>query len=602
MPNAELQSRNNFVANKPARQFAIHAVIILLIFVGGFINCSGKSDPPEADEIFLVSTDPEENTVVDISIEYITFVFNTGIDITDKAQITLNGISVPDVWVYNESNLRAKINSLKSGTQYEIIIARGAIQNRAKQLNTQSFSLKFKTKEEDHSSEKTIRCEAENAVFSGGGTNPAQIVNDPSCSGGKYVDTRDGNLTFSFTVAEAGYYKITAQVKSSYGDKVNKFRFDGDNTTDISFFKNNTFEEFLVADPYFFSAGNHTIEMIKNWGWILFDYLEISPSSAAIIKFDIQPLVTPEPSTAAVKLHKFLSDNFQHKIISGAMTLKSLATTTGREQNEIAWLYEKTGKKPALLGLDFMDHAGAIQPDWINNPDIIKDAVNWKNNHGIVAFCWHWRDPSHKTYEFYTQKTDFDPRTIFEPQSPEYAAMMRDMDIIAGYLKELQDNDVAVLWRPLHEASGGWFWWGSQGAEACKKIWQIMFDRFIKEHGLRNLIWVWTSEANSNARNWYPGDEYVDIVGLDIYDEGNHGSQMLAFEELKKLFNGRKLLAMSECGSIPSMAAMKRDGTVWSYYMPWYGDHTKNPVWNTVNDWASSLSDPDVITLDKMPE
>ena len=449
---------------------------------------------------------------------------------------------------------------------------------------------------------ETIRIEAENAVISGGGSSPAQIVNDPACSGGKYVDTRESNLTFSFSVSQSGNYKVSACVKSPGGEKINKFRFDGEHTIDVTFHQNNTFEEFTVSDPYYFASGNHTVEMIKSWGWIQFDYLEISPSTAVSVEFDIQPLVTPQPNADAVKLYRFLSDNFQNKIISGVMTLKSLANTNGDYQNEISWLYEKTGKKPALLGLDFMDHVGSLPPDYVNNPDLVQDALTWKNNNGIVAICWHWRDPSHNTYEFYTERTSFDPRKIFEPQSPEYAAMMRDMDIIAGYLKTLQENGVPVLWRPLHEASGGWFWWGSQGAEANKKIWQIMFDKFVNEHGLKNLIWVWTSEANSNALNWYPGDEYVDMIGLDVYEEGNHGSQMMAFEELKRIYRGKKMLALSECGSIPSMEAMKRDRAIWSFYMPWYETHTKNPVWNSVNDWTSSLSDPDVIALDDMPD
>ena len=380
---------------------------------------------------------------------------------------------------------------------------------------------------------ETIRCEAENATLWGGNAGPAQIKSDPVCSGGKYVDTNYGNLTFSFTIANAGNYAIVAGTKSPYGDKINTFRFDGEHSKDISFPKNSAYTEVEIADSYYMSAGSHTIEMICSWGWICFDYLEIKTSSATPVEFDIQPLVTPQPSANTAKLYQFLRDNFQRKIISGVMTLKSLATTTGSEQNEISWLYERTGKKPALLGLDFMDHTGAIQPDWINNPNIIQDAVTWKNNNGIVAFCWHWRDPSYKTYEFYTNATGFDPRKIFDPQSAEYAAMMRDMDIIAGYLKELQDKDIPVLWRPLHEASGGWFWWGSQGPEACKKIWQIMFDKFTNEYHLNNLIWVWTSEANAAALNWYPGDSYVDIIGLDFYGQGDHGSQMLSFEELK---------------------------------------------------------------------
>jgi mannan endo-1,4-beta-mannosidase len=450
-------------------------------------------------------------------------------------------------------------------------------------------------------SAQTFRLEAEDAVLSGGGASPAQILNDAGCSGGKCVNTRESNLTFSFTISNAGYYAIVAKVKASHGYKVNTFRFDGEHTKDIVFLENNTYIEIVIADPYYLAAGKHTIEMIKSWGWIFFDYLEIKPSSAASIDFAIGPLVTPQPSIVAQKLYQFLLDNFQRKIISGVMTFKNLATTTGSSQNEISWLYEKTGKKPALLGLDFMDHTGATN-GWMNNPDVVKDAITWKNNRGIVALCWHWRDPSLKTSAFYTKDTKFDPRKIFEPQSAEYAAMMRDMDIVAGYLKELQAAGVPVLWRPLHEASGGWFWWGAQGPEACKKIWQIMFDKFTNEHHLNNLIWVWTSEANSNTLIWYPGDDCVDIIGLDTYDEGNHSSQMLSFEELKKIYKGKKLLALSECGSIPSMTAMKRDRTVWSYYMPWYGTHTKDPAWNTVNDWTLSLSDLDVIALDDMPE
>ena len=321
-----------------------------------------------------------------------------------------------------------------------------------------------------HAWAETIRCEAENAVFSGGGSAPPQVSNDSNCSGGKYVDTREGNLRFSFTISNAGDYAIIAKVKSPYGDKINTFRFDDEHSKDISFPQNSAFTEIILADPFYLAAGNHKIEMIKSWGWILLDYVEIQPSSTVPIEFNIQALATPQPSANTTKLYQFLLDNFQRKIISGAMTLKSLATTTGNEQNEISWLYEKTGKKPALLGLDFMDHVGTIPSNWINNPNIIQDALTWKNNNGIVAICWHWRDPSHKTNEFYTERQDFDPRKIFETQSAEYAAMMRDMDIIAGYLKELRDQDVPVLWRPLHEASGGWFWWGSQGPEACKKI------------------------------------------------------------------------------------------------------------------------------------
>ena len=76
--------------------------------------------------------------------------------------------------------------------------------------------------------------------------------------------------------------------------------------------------------------------------------------------------------------------------------------------------------------------------------------------------------------------------------------MIKDIDYTAGLLKKLQDNKVPVIWRPLHEAAGGWFWWGAQGAAPCKKLWQVMFDRMVNHHGLHNLIWVWTREPNDD--------------------------------------------------------------------------------------------------------
>ncbi|MFR5757995.1 MAG: glycosyl hydrolase [Bacteroides cellulosilyticus] len=59
------------------------------------------------------------------------------------------------------------------------------------------------------------------------------------------------------------------------------------------------------------------------------------------------------------------------------------------------------------------------------------------------------------------------------------------------------------------------FWWGSDGADTYKKLWRYMFN-FFKEKGINNLIWVWTTQTKDV--DFYPGDEYVDIIGRDIYN------------------------------------------------------------------------------------
>ena len=89
----------------------------------------------------------------------------------------------------------------------------------------------------------------------------------------------------------------------------------------------------------------------------------------------------------------------------------------------------------------------------------------------------------------------------------------------AEWIGELQSAGVPVIWRPLHEAEGAWFWWGAKGPEPAKKLWGIVYDRLTNQHGLNNLIWLW----NSVKTEWYPGSETVDLVSADTYAQGDHG-------------------------------------------------------------------------------
>src|SRR5690606_35495233 len=186
----------------------------------------------------------------------------------------------------------------------------------------------------------------------------------------------------------------------------------------------------------------------------------------------------------------------------------------------------QTGRYPALTGLDFRNHTRNYS--WYDKTVVVNAARNWYNRNGLVAICWQWRDPSTATEEIYTSGTSFDISKITETTSAEYQAMLSDIDIIAGYLKQLNADKIPVLFRLLHEASGRWFWWGAKGPEPCKALWRLMFDRLVNYHGLKNLIWVWTTDAAPDNLEWYPGDEYVDILGADIYAaDGDFSSQLL---------------------------------------------------------------------------
>lgn len=256
------------------------------------------------------------------------------------------------------------------------------------------------------------------------------------------------------------------------------------------------------------------------------------------------------------------------------------------------------GREPALVGLDFM-HSGRNY-NWYNDMQPIEDARSYYNRHGIPAICWHWRDPSKQTEEFYTAKTNFNINNIFDENSEDYKSMLHDIDYISELLKELQKEDIPVIWRPLHEAAGGWFWWGAKGAAPCKKLYQVMFDRMVNHHGLNNLIWVWTREPNDDA--WYPGDEYVDIVSRDIYKDGDHSSHVNEWNDMHVRYDQKKIIALSECGSFPDVENLVEDRASWSWFMPWYGQFVRDAKYNSLDLWKKMLAHEYVITLDEMPD
>ncbi|WEK33414.1 MAG: glycosyl hydrolase [Candidatus Pseudobacter hemicellulosilyticus] len=300
-------------------------------------------------------------------------------------------------------------------------------------------------------------------------------------------------------------------------------------------------------------------------------------------------LVNDKATPEAKKVYEFLRKQFGRKIISGVMTLNSF--------DEVNWLKENTGKEPGIVGLDFMHCFRGYT--WYNDQEPVNDAIAYWNRKGLPVFCWHWRDPSRATEAFYTSGTSFDVSKISDPASAEYKAMLADIDALAGQLKILQDRKVPVLWRPLHEAAGGWFWWGAKGGAACKQLYITMYQRLVEHHQLNNLIWIWTREANDT--DWYPGDAYVDIIGRDIYQQGNHGAQTAEWNAIRSGYGNNKLVALSECGSNPDPDLLQREKGYWSWFMTWYGDFVRKPEHNTLDGWKKIMNSGYVLTLDEMP-
>lgn len=204
-------------------------------------------------------------------------------------------------------------------------------------------------------------------------------------------------------------------------------------------------------------------------------------------------------------------------------------------------------------------------------------------------------------FTYTPSETTFSLKNAVTEGTWEYEYVQYDLANISQYLLKLREANIPVLWRPLHEASGGWFWWGTD-AESYKKLWIMMFNYF-KAEGLDNLIWVWTSQIGDDT--WYPGDNYVDIVGCDIYGTSPDPAQ--SYATLADTYSN-KIVTLSECGystytssRIANISEQFAAGAKWSWFMPWYdADSAENKhaddAW-----WTDAMNCENVITRDQLP-
>ncbi len=286
-------------------------------------------------------------------------------------------------------------------------------------------------------------------------------------------------------------------------------------------------------------------------------------------------------SDIAKNLMAEIAATYGKKIISGQMDL-----TWDDSVDMDARVFNDTGKHPKLMGYDFMNYLFHSEGSGLKQVD---EAIAWHKLGGYIQFCWHWYvKGTNGKINFYTSDakpeygTDFKipfSNGAWDTASPAYTQLLSDMDDIADYLMTLQEAEVPVLWRPMHEAAGNigkfedgraWFWWGNSGGEAYIALWKLMYERFTEYHKLNNLLWVW----NGQSKDYYPGDQYVDFIGQDIYDPPkDYSSKKAKFIEAVNYGDcpdtAPKIVALTENGTIPSPEKCFEDGAMWAWFMTW---------------------------------
>lgn len=292
-------------------------------------------------------------------------------------------------------------------------------------------------------------------------------------------------------------------------------------------------------------------------------------------------LSNPKASKEAKKLYAYLCDMHGKKLIAGQQECPS----KGRVEEEMEYIYETTGKLPAIRGLDYIDD------DFMGVNERAKD---WWSRNGIVTICWHWGiPPAGKGYP--SSQESIDIEEALTEGTDLNVGMLKQMDEVANALKELRDLHIPVLWRPYHEFDGAWFWWGKQGPDCFKRLWRLMYDRFTNYHGLNNLIWV-LSYSWQLHDDWYPGDEFYDIIGTDIYEVGEHKA---SYDKLASWSGTQIPIAYSECGPMPDPDKLMEQGIHWAWFMTWHTIYVKE---HNASEYLHKIYHHDyVLTLEDMP-
>ena len=243
-------------------------------------------------------------------------------------------------------------------------------------------------------------------------------------------------------------------------------------------------------------------------------------------------LADPEANEETRELYQYLRNE-----VWGKKVLSGCQAEWNYNINDAERIYKASGKYPKVNVFDFQH----FDQPWINYRT--PTAKQWHQSGGIVSFMWHIHMP---TNAFVEQKSDWEgfyihgekpchilPSRCATEETLENRIFQQKLEGVAQLLLYYQSQGIPIIWRPLHEASGRWFWWGAEDGAAYKQLYRYMFDYFCQA-GVHNLIWVWTSETGDD--DWYPGDEYVDIVARDGYPKNNttHISQAEDFRRLRQ--------------------------------------------------------------------
>ena len=256
-------------------------------------------------------------------------------------------------------------------------------------------------------------------------------------------------------------------------------------------------------------------------------------------------------------------------------------------------VYDVTGSVSGVFGIDTLALAGS-EAGGTDAASALKTSVEYSKkaaqNGAIVSLSAHMPNFTNSkikknddgSYDFFncdfSESKDLsnDSLKTILPGGENNEVYNAYLDIIADYANQLADANIPVMFRPFHENTGSWFWWGATNSEeSYKSLYRYTRD-YLESKGVHNMLYVYSpcgpisSEEDFMSR--YPGDEYVDVLGFDYYADYNYNDKSDSSDSYFKGLDSTckivasvakkhdKIAGISECGVRVTRADGSSDG------------------------------------------
>lgn len=275
----------------------------------------------------------------------------------------------------------------------------------------------------------------------------------------------------------------------------------------------------------------------------------LSISSLSLFLVDVPPvfslkpedarayMVNPNATEETVALFYNLKKSAENGFVVGQQDAFNLFYQDQRGETDMK---KTTGRNPGLLGSDFMfitsDRNSGIPSNWWYQQELmIMEHAKQAYDQGMInTFSWHFNEP-YDGNDFYTANmTNFQKENAFRsilPGGSNHEYFKEKLDKVASVAKSMRGSDgnlIPIIFRPFHEFDGHWFWWGQDYCTAAEFIqgWQFMVEYLRDTKEVNNMLFAFSPDNSYSTQagylSRYPGDDYVDVLGMDNYGDFNN--------------------------------------------------------------------------------